>query len=169
MILHCTKKLAPKLLAIQNEPQQETSPMGSWHANLYTYDRRQCVLFTHDETRYSIFIPGLVISQFKHFEECFKSMFLASLSIMGVPDNQLTRVELAMGKMILDTNTDRSVLGSMTNLKQMIQARVNDVPNVMDLNILEVNHWLTEIPMKSKAHPDYGWPQEDMKALIDRL
>ena len=161
--------MAAKFPNVQSEPQIETSPLGSWHANLYTFDRRQCVLFTHDETRYTLFIPGLVKSHFENFDECFKGMFLASLSIIGVPDNQLTRAELAMGKMVLDNCTNRSVLGSMNNMKHMVHARVIEVANVMDLDILEVNYWLTDTPMSSKDRPDYGWPQRDMKALVATL
>ncbi len=169
MILHCTKKLSAKLPNVQKQPQTETSPLGSWHAHLLIFDRRQCVLFTHDETRYSVFIPGLVKSHFQNIDQCFKDAFLASLTLIGVPDNQVARAKLALGKMVIDTSTDRSVLGSMTNLKQMIHARVVEVPNVMNLDILELNYWLTDIPMRSTAHPDYGWPQRDMKALVAAL
>lgn len=169
MILHCTKKLATKLPNVQTQVLTETSPVGSWHANLYHFDRRQCVLFTHDVTRYTVFIPGLVKSHFNNFDECFKGIFLASLSMIGVPDNQLARAELAMGRMVFDTCTDRSVLGSMNNLKHMVQARVNHVANVMELDALKVTNWLTDTPMSSKIRPDYGWPQNDMKALIATL
>lgn len=106
---------------------------------------------------------------FENFDELFKGMFLGSLFMLGVPDNQLKRAELALGKMTFDSNTDRSVLGSMTNLKHMIHARIIEVENVMDLDLLELNHWLTDIPMKSPAHSGYGWPQRDMKALVSTL
>ena len=169
MIVHCTKKLAAKFPNVTSEPQTETSPLGSWHANLYTFDRRQCVLFTHDETRYSLFLTGVVKPMFENMDEFFKGMFLGSLFSIGVPDNKLKRVELALGKMTFDSNTDRSVLGSMTNLKHMIHARVVEVENVMDLDLLELNHWLTNIPRKSLAHPNFGWPQREMKALVATL
>ena len=102
MIVHCTKKLAAKFPNVSPESQTETSLLGSWHANLYTFDRRQCVLFTHDETRYSLFLSGLVKPMFENMDECFKGMFLASLFTLGVPDNQLKRAELALGKMTFD-------------------------------------------------------------------
>lgn len=169
MIVHCTKKLAAKLPNSEPSSHSETGPLGSWHANLYTFDRRQCVLFTHDETRYSLFLTGVVKPMFENFDELFKGMFLGSLFMLGVPDNQLKRAELALGKMTFDSNTDRSVLGSMNNLKHMIHGRIVEVDNVMDLNLLELNHWLTGIPMKSPARPNFGWPQKDMKALVSAL
>jgi hypothetical protein len=60
VIIHCTQKMAIKLPGVSATPLAETSPLGSWHAHLYTYDRRQCVLFCHDESRYCLFLPGLV-------------------------------------------------------------------------------------------------------------
>jgi len=169
MIIHCTKKMAAKFPNVQSEPQIETSPLGSWHANLYTFDRRQCILFTHDETRYSLFYPGVVKSMLDNFDEFFKGMFLGSLFAIGVPDNQLSRVELALGKMTFDSCTDRSVLGSMNTLKPMIHSRVCEVENVMDLDLIEMNYWLTDIPMGTSTKAGFGWPQKDMKALVANL
>ena len=48
MIIHCTRKLAAKLPDVSNKPLVENSPLGSWHAHLLYFDRRQCVLFCHD-------------------------------------------------------------------------------------------------------------------------
>lgn len=161
--------MAAKFPSVSSEPQTETSPLGSWHANLYTFDRRNCILFTHDETRYSLFMPGVIKPMFENFDEIFKGLFLGSLFVIGVSDNQLSRAELALGKMSFDSSTNKSVLGSMNNLKHMIHARVCDVEDVMDLDLVDLNYWLTDIPMRTSAKGDYGWPQEDMKALVAKL
>ena len=106
---------------------------------------------------------------FENFDEIFKGLFLGSLFVIGVSDNQLSRAELALGKMSFDSSTNKSVLGSMNNLKHMIHARVCDVEDVMDLDLVDLNYWLTDIPMRTSAKGDYGWPQEDMKALVAKL
>ena len=59
MILHCSHKLAAKLPDVSSAPLDETSPLGGWHGHLFTLDRRQCVMFMHDATRYALFLPGL--------------------------------------------------------------------------------------------------------------
>jgi len=38
VIIHCTQKMAIKLPGVSATPLAETSPLGSWHAHLYTYD-----------------------------------------------------------------------------------------------------------------------------------
>jgi hypothetical protein len=52
IIIHCSKKLAAKLPDVSPTSLEEASPLGSWHARLFTLDRRQCEMFCHDESRY---------------------------------------------------------------------------------------------------------------------
>ncbi|WP_420870698.1 DUF6933 domain-containing protein [Mariprofundus erugo] len=59
MIIHCTKKLAAKLSDVSAEPLMDSNPLGSWHANLYTIDRRNCVMFCHDQTRFVLLMVGV--------------------------------------------------------------------------------------------------------------
>ena len=59
MIIHCSKKLSAKLENVSPTPLEEISLLGGWHAHLFTIDRRQCVMFCHDATRCTLFLPGL--------------------------------------------------------------------------------------------------------------
>ncbi len=177
MIIHCTKKLAAKLskskMHIQTEAEiqagAETSPLGSWHAQVYEIDSRDCVLFTNDRTRYSMFMPGLSQSHFEHFDQSFKDIFMASLYKQGVSDSQLMRVELVLGKMTLDSTTNRSVMGSLNNLRHMVDGRLERVSNVMELDIVEINKFLPIIPMSGKDIGGHIFPEEEMKKLIAAL
>ena len=169
MIIHCTKKLAAKISDVQQQSQTETSPMGSWHANLYTYHRHNCVLCTHDETRFSVFLPVVTKSHFQQLDLYFKATFLDSLEDLGITTSQLARVELALGQMVLDTNTDRSVLGSMNSLIPMLSARMEEVNDPREANHIEISHLLSNTPMASKLRRDYWRPIDEMKALIETL
>ncbi len=80
MITHCTQKLAAKLPEVSAPPLSETSPLGSWHAHLYTIDRRQCVLFCHDTTRYILFAAGLRKEQFADLGRLHRELFLTTLA-----------------------------------------------------------------------------------------
>lgn len=80
MLLHCTKRLAEKIphghfsnLASAASPD-EPAPLGEWHKHLLLLDRRQCVMFCHDLTRYGPFLPGLRAPH-----------FLATLAAQGIP------------------------------------------------------------------------------------
>ena len=70
MIIHCSQKLSTKIPDVSPTPLEETSPLGSWHGHLFTLDRRQCVMFWHDATRYVLFLPGLRSTQAGDLADC---------------------------------------------------------------------------------------------------
>ena len=166
MILHCTKKLAAKLPAVSSEPLEEANPLGSWHAHLYVIDRRNCLLFCHDKTRYTVFLPGLRKAEFAELGRWFKEVFTASLAYMGVPDNQVRRAELSLGAVQFDTNTDRSVQGSLNQMHFMLDARVKEVEDVMLLNPLSVTRWLCGSPVSIRGGKEF-WMAD--KAMAERV
>jgi hypothetical protein len=113
MIIYCTQKLAKKMSEVSAAPLAETSLLGSWIANLYTIDRRRCVLFCHDETRYVLFAAGLRKVQCEELGLLHRQLFVDSWGKEGVAETQLKKVALALGPVRFDRATDRSVLGSM--------------------------------------------------------
>ncbi len=169
MIIHCTKKLAKKIPDISDQQHQETSPLGSWHANLYSVDHRNCILFCHDATRYTVFIPGLRKEHFMELDRWFKEAFLASLAYMGMADNEVRRAELAIGPVRFDSATERSVLGSLTQMKFMLDSRVFEVDNVMLLNPLSVTRWLCHYPVSSKEKKKYWMADAAMMERVQAL
>ncbi|PWB52428.1 MAG: hypothetical protein C3F18_08245 [Nitrosomonadales bacterium] len=168
MILHCSQKLAAKLPGVSSAPLEETSPLGSWHGHLFTLDRRQCVMFVHDATRYALFLPGLRKEGFVALgERWFRPLYLATLAVFGCPDTQIKKVELALGPLRFDTATDRSVQGSLRVAKLDLEAWLYGVPNVMDLDPLAVSCRLNERP--ATVHGKLVWPDKAMLEAVARL
>ena len=114
MILHCSRSLAERLPEVSAASLEESSPLGSWHGHVVAIDRRQCAMFCHDATRYVLFLPGLRKAQFVVLgNPWFRELFTASLALLGCPDAQIRRAELALGPVHYDQATDRSVQGSL--------------------------------------------------------
>ncbi|MGO4548312.1 hypothetical protein AB4Z29_26335 [Paenibacillus sp. 2TAB23] len=69
MIVQCTKKLAAELQAPLTElqPSFDKSIYG-WHAHLFLYKRKKCVLIMNNETRYNFMVYGLVKADFKRLD-----------------------------------------------------------------------------------------------------
>ena len=59
MIIHSTRKLVGRLLNVSREGLAEDSPLGGWHADRLTLDRKQWVHFCHDASRAALFAAGL--------------------------------------------------------------------------------------------------------------
>jgi len=168
MILHCSQKLAAELPDVSAAPLGEDSPLGSWHGHLFYLDRRQCVMFMHDATRYVLFLPGLRKAQFAVLgERWFRPLYLATLALLGCPEGQIMQVELALGPVRFDTATDRSVMGSLRIARQDMEAWLYRVPNVMDMDPLIVSRDLNERP--TSVYGKYLWPKQAMCERVAAL
>lgn len=151
MLLHCTQKLSAKLPSVSKVDLDQISPLGSWHAHLYIIDRRNVVLFCHEETRFTLFFPGLRKAEFEDLGRVFVELFINTLASMDVAESRLRQVELALGPLQCDNSTNRSVLASLKQMKLMLDARVDEVANVMHLDPVEVNRWLNNTPVSAKG------------------
>ena len=168
MIIHCSRKLAAKLPSVSPTPLEEASPLGSWHGHLFVVDHRQCAMFCHDATRYVLFLPGLRKEQFEVLgERWFRSLYLATLAVIGCSDTQLKKVELALGPVRFDTATDRSVQGSLRVARQDLDASLYRVPNVLDLDPLAVSCDLNDRP--ATVHGKLVWPDRAMREAVAAL
>lgn len=168
MILHCSRKLAAKLDPVSPVALEETSPLGSWHGHLHAVDRRQCVMFCHDATRFVLFMPGWRKAQFAELGgKWFRLLFTAVLAQSGCPDVQIKRAELALGPVHYDTATDRSVQGSLRIAQQDLDALLYRVPDVMALDPLAASCRLNERP--ATVYGKVVWPARAMLAAVARV
>ena len=167
MLLHCTKKMAAKLPEVSATPLVELSPLGSWHANLYTIDRRQCVLFCHDASRYVLFLQGLVKADFANLDRLHRELFLASLVVLGVKQSYLSSIALALGPVHYDCVTDRSVLGSMRVACNDLDGMLYRIANVMECDPLALTIRLNDRPATVKGK--WIFPDKTMLELIEQL
>ncbi|WHZ13943.1 MAG: hypothetical protein OJF52_000778 [Nitrospira sp.] len=174
MILHCTKRLAvklpPKLFSDAAPPASDAEhvPLGGWHGHLLILDRRQCVMFCHDLTRYVLFLPGLCAPQFSDLGRWHRELFLATLATQGVPSRSLTYLDSSLGPCHADARTDRSVLGSLRVAADDLQyGSLPRVPNVLDLDPVAISHQLNQRPCQVRT----TWirPDEAMRNLIEEV
>lgn len=169
MIIHATRKLAARLSDISPDALQEDSPLGSWHADRLIIDRRQCVLFCHDETRCALFVAGLRKEQFEDLAgQCFKPLFPATLAALGCPPGQVTQAGLALGPVRFDTATDRSVLGSMRIVVDSeLHTLISRVPNVLMLDPVAVALELCDRPTTIRGK--WLWPNRRLLVLVAQV
>lgn len=167
MIFHCTKALAGKLPTVSPTPLADANPLGSWHAHLHVIDRRQCVMFCHDTTRFVLFESGLKKEQFQNLGQLHRQLYLAALISMGVSEASLKRVELAMGPALFDTATDRSVLGTMNQSRFEFDFFLNDYNNILEVDPLIAAKWFNHRPLTARGK--WIWADKSMLELIGSL
>jgi hypothetical protein len=173
--IHATKKLLAKMPA-QIKPGPEDilaapqSKLGSWHANLLTIQRRNCLLFVHDQTRFPVFIPALTKPDFAIIGRYFDDALMNTLLKCGATQEQLDTAAALLQPLAFVGGTDRSVLGTLNQLGQDIEHIIYfDALNVADMAGYAVSAWLADRPCNVKGQKDCIWPKDAFLELLDRL
>jgi len=174
VILHCTQKLAERIPSTIDLPEPDaeldgqTGPLSSWHAHLLVLDRRQCVLFCHDATRYVLFLPGLRAPQLAELRRWHRDLFLAVLQAQGLAHHFIARVGLRLGPLQVDRKTDQSVLASMNRVAGDLQfGLLRETANVMELDPIRTSLWLNDRPCT--VHKTWIWPDKAMCEIVEAL
>lgn len=174
MIIHCTQKLATRIPSIADlhdpgaERDRQAGSLISWHAHLLTLDRRQCVLFCYDATRYVLFLPGLRAPQLAERGRWHCDLFLAVLQAQGLAQHHIARAGLRLGPLQMDRNTDRSVLASMNRVAGDLQfGLLGETANVMELDPIKTSLWLNDRPCT--IHKKWIWPDKSMREIVEAL
>ncbi len=163
-IIGCTKKLLTELKEKPADIKQTPAELSGWHANIFRADRRKCILFTHDKTLYSLFIPGLLKTHFQNIREVFGQELFKSLLSEDLSQKHIELVLDDISEIKITKTNNRSVLGSMNDLIFNIKFVIDQNGGLMNTDIYELNHNLNRIPMGAIGM-DYSI--DALKTLLD--
>lgn len=173
--LHCTQKLLAKLpLNILPLPQaandEAESPLSGWHANLLTIQRRNCVLFVHDTTRFPVLATCLTKPDFAELDWWFQDALMNTLLKSGASKAQMEAAASALSQLSCDSICDRSVQATMNQMKQDLMHQIwYDDLSISDLAAYSTGAWLADRPCTVKGIKGCIWPQRAMLALLDTI
>nr|WP_189387894.1 hypothetical protein [Bacterioplanes sanyensis] len=146
------------------------SKLGSWHANLLTIQRRNCLLFVHDQTRLSVFIPALTKPDFAKITWFFGDALMNTLLKCGATPEQLDTAAAWLQPLAFVGGTDRSVLGTLNQLGQDIDHMLYvDSRSVAEMAGYALSASLAERPCHVKGQQDDVWPRDAFLELLDCL
>lgn len=148
-ILRCTQKLLSELKLRPSDSMQQASEIGSWHANLVRIDRRKCVLFTHDTTLYTFFVPGLRKSEFENFREIFRQNLFKRLLTENFPQKHIEIFLDDIQDIDISKTNNRSVLGSMNDLTFQLKYHIAAEGGIEMADISKLILDLNRIPMSA--------------------
>ncbi len=166
MLIHCSEQLSRKLPCISQSRPAETSPVGSWHCNIYAVEQHDCLLFCHDLTRYVVFIPGLKSDDFHHLDTLFKSPFIQSLTDLGLDAAVTKKVSLTIGKVEFDCYPEHSALDHLDQISARVVDRVREVENFMMVYPPAITHNMTHYPVNLPNEDGVCPEEEAMRSRI---
>jgi len=166
----CTQKLAKELASEPLTPVLGVRGFLGWHGNLIHLFRRKCVLLTNDETRFTLFIPGLVKKDFANFGQVFIHHFERTLGYMNANPAQIAQAKLLLGGFFYHKTHNRSVLGTLNDMKSalefMLTNRLGHLPET-DEEQRWVASFLNETPCRGKDLKGVVFPDREILAMID--
>lgn len=140
MILRCTGKLRA-LLGVQ--PGSLVEPEAAeieWYANLLWLNRRKCLLFTHPDTLFSVFVPDVRKSDLRSFGDLVVHHMTRALRVEELPADALGELDKD-GVKVAKTRS-RVVLGCMNDMATMIEHAVVGSAGLENTDIDALNRWL---------------------------
>jgi len=160
LLVRCTKKLLAEI------PDRLIDPAATgegWHANLLRIERRKCVLFTHDATQYSVFVPRLKKPEFERLGEVFGQRLFKTLLWDEFPQAQIERMLETCRVIRFTTSNNRSVLGSMNDLRFQIEVHVAHDGGLANVDMMDLHHRLNRVPLRAV---DYRYATEVLRSRL---
>lgn len=164
--MRCTRKLQREMgLATAHLTGQVTDDgvLGPWHANLVYIERRKCVLFVNDATRFNFIAADIPRAQIRKLDECFRLHLSALLADYGLPDRAREAVCAEASEIGYAGGTDKSVLGTLNDLAFHYKHLVRVHGGVHSAAVPGIIRQLNEMPM---GPINWAYPIEALKARL---
>jgi hypothetical protein len=159
MIIQATKKLQD-LIGIKNNnvPDETTDSMLLWHGNIFKIGRKTCLLVTHNNSYYSVFIYGVTKANMKDIDEKIGAYLQELLYRDKFKLSQIVKMVKSVETISYTKTSDRKVLGVMTDMIFALQYH-----NVAD-DELSLAHHINHTPYKRKG---FSQPVDTLKTLLN--
>ncbi|WP_323639755.1 DUF6933 domain-containing protein [Pectobacterium polonicum] len=150
------------------QPTIDINPLSNWHGNLITLQRRNCVLFVHDATRFPLILPALTKKNFLELNDYFVDALINTLLKCGANERQLNVAQHYLRPLQVDTQCNRSVQGTLNQMKGDVEHIVRfDNINISELTDYALGQSLADRPCSVKDR-GYLWPQQEMLSLLSQ-
>lgn len=160
LLIHATQKLLAELPVALIE---HDAIGDSWHANLLRIDRRKCVLFTHDATLYSVFVPSLRKPDFAQLDQVFGQRVFKTLLWEGFPQPSIERMLDTCRAVRFTRTNNRRVLGSMNDLSFQIEVGVAHAGGLDQVDLADLHQRLNRTLLSAVG---YRYPVEGLQAWL---
>jgi len=121
MIIQATKKLQDMVNIKTTEVPDEADSFVSWHGNIFMIGRKKCLLVTHNESLYSVFIYGVTKKEMKDLAEILKSRLAELLRRDDFILPHIVKMINTIETITYMKTSDRSVIGNMNDMIHMLK------------------------------------------------
>jgi hypothetical protein len=148
-VIRCTAKLLNELGAKPTNAPDQPPSLCDWHANLLRLDRKKYLLFTNDQTLYSLLVRRIRTQQPADILEVFRLGLFKSLMSEGLAEAQVEYMLREHARVVITKTNSRSVLGSMNDLAFQVKSIIHMSGGLTDADLSEITQQLNRIPMSA--------------------
>ena len=132
-----------------------------WHGNIFLIQRKKVLQLTHEASRFTIFIHGLTKKDLVDIDKIILQRLKYHLLHEHVPLFEMKYIDAMSSAFSYFKKPNRSVTGTMNNMKAIYEHTYLSQPNIDDKSIThEINHMLFKIDK------EYIYPVEVFKEYM---
>jgi hypothetical protein len=146
-IIRCTTRLLNELGTETTSVLERLPSLYDWHANLLWLNHKKYVLFTNDQTLYSILMHWRKTPQPVNFVERFRLSLFNSLMNEGLAMAQVEYMLSEHMQVTITKTNNRSVLGSMNDLAFQVKSMIYMNGGLANTDLSEISRQVNRIPM----------------------
>jgi hypothetical protein len=121
LVLQCTRKLLSAVGGPTAGHLPDGHPLDQWHANLFHWERRKCVIFVNDRTLLPVLLFGVKKQQLSNLADAFTEVFCSQLEERRVPAYVVDEVRRLYQQAHVTATRDRSVGGSLNQFTKELK------------------------------------------------
>ncbi len=153
--LRCTKK-SQDLLGLRpqdlSDIESEHHILGNWYMHTFTQERRKCLFFMEEKTLMSFVLIGFKKSEFKHFNEAFKSGLVTLLEFENAPNEIFSSFENAEPNISFTKTDSRKLLGHVNDKMSLYQDFIYSDGGFEHCDLAQITAKINRMPQK-----ELGW------------
>lgn len=117
LTIQCTKKLGEDLkIDLPKEKPADSEDLFSWHAHLFLFKRRKCVLVINNVTRYNFVLAGLKKNQFDRFGDLVLEAIAENLLADGMKKDWVRKYVENCQPSSYAVTSNRSIISQMNEM-----------------------------------------------------
>lgn len=152
-LIRCTQKLLEEMAQQQEDltirGSDDSSLLGSWHADLIYIDRRKCLLFVNDKTLFNFLIPDVPRRQIREMDKLFLGFLQCILSDEGFDQSIKDDIQSEYRELGYAKTSSKRVLSSMNELAFHYKLHVQAEGGVYRCNLPEIIRKMNRVPMSA--------------------
>jgi uncharacterized protein DUF6933 len=157
-VLDCTAKLLRELDPKMVQPDPGDAELASsWCLNLIRIEGKKCLLATHEETRFAVFVPNVVRRDLRQLPALFAIALEEALVIEGIPPEG--RIDPASAVITRADIRQRSILGCMNEIALHCRLFIEDRGGLSHCDLTDLRRPLNDALHKGRDG-QYGTARE---------